>query len=214
MARFEHDVLGKFRGKVGGVVGSAWRGIKYVRAKGPSTRKNDSPAQIEQQAKFSVAARFVRRMNRLFKITYRTNTDRMTARNSAVGSILSNAIVGVYPDFSIDYSKVLISQGGLDNEPVTTLSITEAAGVLTWHWNFDPVLNAEGSDDRAILVAYCPALNRSLYQVFGPARSTNAATLNVSPFKGQSVVTWIAFITEDGSSLSESEFTGPINVTP
>src|SRR5690242_19451263 len=98
MARMEDSLYGVFRGKVGGVVGSRWRGRRYLRSKGPATRKNDSPAQVEQQAKFAKAIDFVRRMSRLFKITFKNYAQQKTARNSALSVTVKEAISGVYPD--------------------------------------------------------------------------------------------------------------------
>jgi hypothetical protein len=129
MAKFDADVLGKFRGKVGNVVGGKWRGVDFIKHKGPSTRNNNSDKQKDQQAKFYVAAKFVRQLSKLLKITYKTQAYKMTAKNSATGYILQNAITGTYPSYEIEYSKVLISKGGL--EPAMNPTVSVAAGTMT-----------------------------------------------------------------------------------
>src|SRR5687767_4676020 len=116
MGKLNAGILGGFIGKVGTVVGGKWKGIEYMRFKGPSKKKNNAPRQIEQQAKFALATDMVSNMSDLFKITYKSYEQQMTARNKAVSGIVNDAITGTYPDFAIDFSKVLISKGKLNTE--------------------------------------------------------------------------------------------------
>jgi hypothetical protein len=206
MAKFEADVLGKFRGKVGSVVGSRWNGINYVKHKGPSTRSNNSPKQKEQQAKFLIVAKFARQLSKLLNITYKTRAHKMTAKNNAIGYILQNAITGTYPNYEIEYSKVLISRGGL--EPAMNPTVSVAAGTMTWRWvNNTDMIGAENSD-LSIVVIYCPETKQCRYRLYGTTRASQAATLDVTPFVGKAVVTYLAFIAEGRDAVSDSVFTG------
>jgi Family of unknown function (DUF6266) len=210
MGKYDGGILGDFNGKVGAVIGTRWRGIKVMKSKGPSKRKNNSQAQVEQQAKFKLAVAFVKRMRNLFKITFKLYAQQKTARNNAVAGTVKEAVTGIYPNYAIDYSKVLISKGGLEDETNPTITIT--AGVINWQWNFNGDQNGANGKDKTIVVAFCPFHNHGLYQVYGPLRETNAATLNVTPFMGQTVHTWLAFIKEDSSEISDSTYTGQIVV--
>lgn len=210
MGKIDSGILGGFIGKVGTVVGGKWKGIEYMRHKGPSKRKNNSPAQLVQQAKFALATDTVSNMGDLFKITYKNYEQQMTARNKALAGIVTEAITGTYPDFLIDYPKVLISRGTLRNETLPTA--TMAAGVVTWQWNYNGSQTGANSKDRSIVVAYCPFFKHYLYVVYGPSRESNTATLDVTPFMGQTVHTWLSFITEDGSRISNSLYTGTLVV--
>lgn len=206
MGKFDAGILGGFKGKVGTVIGGKWKGIEYMRHKGPSTRKNNSPRQLVQQLKFALATDMVSYMSDLFKITYKSYEQQMTARNKAVSGIVTDAITGTYPDFAIDYSKVLISKGKLQTE--ATLSVAVTAGILTWQWKYDGKQTGANGKDRSIVVAWCPFFNHCLYVVYGPNRESNTATLDVVPFMGKTIHTWLSFITEDGSKVSNSIYTG------
>src|SRR6185369_10744560 len=138
MARYEPGVMGSFNGKAGTVVSSKWKSIKTIRAKGPSTRKNDAPGQVEQQARFSLALNFVRNMGELFNTTFANFTTRMTAQNAVMKLIANDAITGDYPNFTIDYSKVTVSKGSLKVENRQNITLTVAAGILKWQWKFVP----------------------------------------------------------------------------
>lgn len=200
-----------FRGKVGAVVGSSWRGIPVMRYKGPSKRNNNSAKQLDQQAKFSVAIQFASTMSDLFKITYKNYAQQMTARNNAVAEIVKNAIVGTYPAYTLDHSKILISRGKLKKEPSATMTVT--SGTAHWQWTFNGTQTGANGKDRTILVVYCPFFDHTLYQVFGPERLENAASLDVSAFLGHPVHTWLSFITVDTNRISDSMYTGTVVVS-
>jgi hypothetical protein len=210
MGKYDSGILGGFRGKIGTVVGGKWKGIEYMRFKGPSKRKNNAPGQIEQQAKFALATDMVSNMSDLFKITYKSYEQQMTARNKAVSGIVNDAITGTYPDFRIDFSKVLISKGKLHTQLSPSMAVS--AGILTWQWKYDGRQTGANGKDRSIVVAFCPFFNHCLYVVYGPERESNTATLDVVPFMGQTIHTWLSFITEDGGKVSDSIYTGELIV--
>ena len=52
MARISKGILGGLSGKIGNVVGSSWRNIDYVRAKGKYSQKEPSEKQLSVQQRF------------------------------------------------------------------------------------------------------------------------------------------------------------------
>jgi hypothetical protein len=205
MGKQTAGILMPFKGKVGSVVGSSWRGISVIKFKGPDTRSNNAPKQLDAQTKFSVATNFAKSMTELFKITYKNYAQQMTARNFAVGEFTKNAITGTYPLYTIDYSKALISKGSLHSENATT---TIQGRVIHWEWTANIAGFGSNPRDRSIMVIYCQAFENAMYKVYGPQRDENASLFDVTAFAGQTVHTWLAFISEDGSKLSNSKYTG------
>lgn len=67
--------------------------------------------------------------------------------------------------------------------------------------------------DLAMLLAYCPVLNLSIYTTGSAARSAVNDTLDVSTFSGQTVETYIAFISADGKNIASSIYTGQVTVS-
>ena len=213
MARFKDGLLGAFTGKAGNIVASMWRNIRVVKAAGPSTRNNNSPAQVEQQARFNLASSFVRNMSELFDLTYESVADQMTAQNKAIGAVVKEAIIGDYPNFTIDYPEVVVSRGSLKKERKQDITVTVAAGILTWKWKYvQRKLAKSVNTDKVFLLAYCPAFDSYEVEDFGPGRTTNLATLNVTSFVGQTVETWIAFVSVDKKKFSDSVYTGQVAV--
>jgi hypothetical protein len=209
MAIIENGILGGFRGKVGAVVGTRLRGQDIMKSRGPRKRVNNSPKQLIQQAKFGIAVDFVRHLSDLVNLTYKVGDRISTPSNRAVKELVSNAITGVYPDFKLDFPKVRISRGSLQSVSATSVA---AAGKITWTWvpnGLTPVQDL----DQSVIVAYCPERKQTLYKVNASTRADGTAILDVTPFIGLTVVTYLSFTSPNQSKISDSVFTGELLVS-
>ena len=211
MGKYEVGVLGNFDGKIGTVVGARWKGIEYMRHKGRKSTKPFTKAQLEQQAKFALVTKFVHKLSKVLMTCYSDST-KLTGINHAFTDIYKNALTGVYPSFNLDYSKVLIGKGELHcgNSPAAQAA---GSGIVKFTWTDNSDGNMANTDDKSVLVVYCPELEECIYTLNGAERSTGAATLNVINFTGKDVETWISFITADGNIAATSKFTGQVTVS-
>ncbi len=205
-------ILGGFSGTVGTVVGGNWRGIDTLRAVAKPRKGGSTQSQINQQIKFALVTKFLSSKQDLLEISFKGFANGMTGTNSAVSHNVMNAITGVSPNYSIDYSKVLVSRGSLLS-PEKAVAAAGAAGTVAFTWlNNTANSKRSAADDKAILVAYCEATNISVYTLAGAGRSVAADTLAVPAFSGKTVQTWMAFISADGARISNSVFAGQVNV--
>jgi hypothetical protein len=211
MGRSAKGIMGDVSGKVGTVVGAKWRGKSYLRSK-PDTKKNAkrSNTQLAQQAKFSVARTFLHGMKDLLEIDYKTTAIGLTDQNKALAHMLKNAIGGTYPDYSIIYNKVMVSEGNLHNAFDAKAAATKDAVQFTWTNNSD-ISNGKETD-QILMVAYCPEFNCTVYRI-GAARSTGTDTLQMPGLGGKLVHTWMSFISTDGGNIASSRYTGEITVS-
>lgn len=202
------DLPIQFSGKLGNMVGSTWKGIFYVRRAPGKRTVPPTQAQLQQQAKFATVKKFLTSMKALVKIGFNNSAIRMTAFNSALSYNLKNALDGIYPTFSINYSKGLLCHGDLPNAlaPIATA----AKDSIIFKWTDNSGTGDARPTDQAILVLYCEVHNTAAYTTSGGLRSTGAGTLDAQHFKGLSVQTWLAFISEDGNNISDSIFTGEL----
>jgi len=211
MAKYGRGPFGRFFGKMGNVVGSKWKNVDYMRLKPDRKRTTSSEAQLEQQLKFLAATEFLGTCIGLINQTFMSVSDKMTGYNRALQYTLKNAITGISPDFTLNYSMVLISQGDLPEE--TDAKAVAAPNGVTFNWTYSTnEVGLSQPTDKAILLVYCEALKRSVYTLKGADRSTGTATLNVPHFKGQVVQTWISFISADGKEIATSLYTGPVTI--
>jgi hypothetical protein len=211
MGKMNNGILDDFSGTIGKVVGSKWRGVTYMRAKSKKRTGALSDAQLEQQAKFAVAGKFSQSMNDLLTLGFKDQAIKMTGKNYGQSLILRDAITGAYPDFQIDYSKVLLSKGKLPRikKPVTA---PEANGIIKFTWTNDAGNKLAKANDQAILIAYCPEENETEY-AFGPARDAGTGTLDLAEFSGKKVHTWLSFMSANGKLLANSVYCGEVTLT-
>ncbi|WP_207515080.1 DUF6266 family protein [Longitalea luteola] len=211
MARLQKGILDDISGKVGKVVGSKWRGVNYIRSVGSKRSKSPTLKQEEQQAKFIVASSLSQSMHDLFELGFKDHAIRMTGTNYAQSLILKGAIIGDYPDFRIAYDRLLVSKGKLANVEQPAVA-TPAAGVIQFTWSDTDGDGKEKPTDVAILVAYCPELNRTIFK-HGSSRDAKSATLNVPKFTGKLVHTWLTFMSANGKLMASSVYTGEVTIT-
>lgn len=212
MGIISKGILGGFSGSVGTVIGGSWKGITYMRSQPARRTNNPTQAQLEQQAKFGLSIRFVTVLSGLFALTFRNYAHKMTGTNSALSYLLKNAITGTYPSYAIDYSKVLISRGDLPNAQNPTA--TAAAGSnINFAWVDNSGTGKANSDDKAILVVYCPAMRLALYSTTGATRSDGSQQYNAAVFQGEVVQTYVGFISADNKEIATSIFTGQLTVS-
>ncbi len=212
MGTISKGILGGFSGTVGTVIGGSWKGIDYMRSQ-PSKRSNTlTPAQMDQRLKFSLVIKFIQTMAGLVMLSFRNYAVKMTGTNNAVSYNLKNAVTGVAPNFTIDYSLVLISRGDLPNALTPAAAPGSQAGKVTFTWGNNAGVGKSKGDDKALLVVHCPARNQTVYTTGSAARSALTETLDVSTFSGQTVETYMGFISADGKDIATSIYTGHVAV--
>jgi hypothetical protein len=212
MGTINKGILGGFSGKVGTVVGGSWKGIDYMRSKGNRSNFEPTEKQLAQQLKFALIMHFLQPMAGLLNISFRDFAIMMTGINNAFAYNIKNAVTGIYPTFAIDYALALVSRGDLPN--ALAPAVTSGAGsLLTFSWTDNSGVGSAKATDQAILVAYCPALRQAVYTTAGGTRSSLTGELNLLPFPGLAVETWIGFISDNGRSVATSIFTGEVTVS-
>jgi hypothetical protein len=211
MAQIKQGALGNVSGKIGNISFSTWKEKTVVKERPSKSKKPASQKQLEQRLKMATANQFMRTIKEVITLGYRDLTVKMTGYNAAVRNLLKNALSGNYPDYSIDYSLVQICRGEIRQifKPTAASAKTDT---VTFTWTTASGVGKSRPGDKAILVAYCEAMKVSAYTVEGTARSAGTADLELPGFSGQTVHTWVAFISEDGSDVSDSVYAGKVTI--
>ena len=212
MGRIKQGPLGHVSGKVGNVTISKWKNKSVVKERPSESSKPASKKQQEVRAKMTVAGQFLRTVKEVVAPCYRDLTIRMTGFNAAVRNLLKFAITGEFPDYGIDYSQVLLCRGEI-RQVFKPAASSAKADTLTFTWTTGSGVGKSRPGDKAILVAYCEAMKVSVYTMDGPPRSAGTAELEMPGFGGQVVHTWVAFISDDGSDVSDSVYAGEVTIT-
>lgn len=212
MGKINQGILGGFSGKVGNVIGGNWKGIDYMRVKPANVANPQTEGQMDQRSKFSTVLQFLQPMKDFVKVGYKNYAIKMTQFNSAMSYILKNAVTGSYPDFIVDYANALISRGSLAGV-LNGAAASSVAGAVEFTWDDNSTDGNADRKDKAMILAYNPVKGEAIFVTDGSNRNTGAEALTVPDnYSGDTVECFIAFISEDGLSVSNSKHVGSVTV--
>jgi len=212
MAIISQGILGGVSGKIGNVIGGSWKGIDYLRIMPASVANPKTPAQMDQRTKFVTVIKFLQPMVEFIRVGFKLYAVKMTQFNNAMSYNLHNAITGTYPDYTIDFSKALVSRGsltGATDASVASLSATS----MELSWSDNSGTGAALATDKSLLLAYHTDTGTVVYNTAGASRTTGVHALTVpSELSGGTFETFIGFISEDGSLVSNSVYVGSVTL--
>ena len=203
-----NSVFGRISGKVGDRIYSSWKGISYVRAKAVRVSDAKTAAQLDHRAKFAVIIKFLQPLTVFLRVGFKSQTARMSAFNAAMSYNLMNAIGGTYPDYCIDYSKVMVSMGTLP-EALHPTAESSLAGEIKFSWEDNRNAMA---NDRVFLIIYNPAKEVATIEGCN-ARMEGGQTISLpADFSGDEVHCYMAFENAGQSVVSNSLYVGSLVV--
>ncbi|MGY4383407.1 hypothetical protein ACVWYN_000426 [Pedobacter sp. UYP24] len=214
MGQYKKGILGHFRGKVGTVIGSIWNGIYYMRSLPDTTNSTPTQSQLNVRIKFAIAQGFLKRIKALINIGYQKFTDGISPMNAATSYTLKYAITGVSPNYTIDYSKVVVSAGDLD-QPYNPGMIMSTPAEIKFNWDaqVEAQMDYGKNTDTVTFLVFCPILNKFTKVSNVVPRSALTYTLSVpAEFSGELVHAWMVLTSVDGKEVSESYYMGPLTV--
>lgn len=212
MGKISQGAFGGFSGKVGNLIGGSWKGIDYMRIKPSSVANPRTEGQLDQRTKFAIVIGLLKTMIGFIRVGFKLYAVKMTQFNSAMSYNLSNAITGVYPDYSIDYSKVLFSRGNLTPAAGATVT-SDTEGIIKFSWDDNSGFNNAKATDKALLLIYNADNKMSVYDTDGVERSIGTQNLEVpTEFSGDEVEAFIGFISADGDEIANSVYIGSVTV--
>ena len=205
MGIIRQGILGGLSGKVGNVVGSSWKGINYLRALPSHVTNPRTPAQRTTRLKMEIVIKFLKTCTAFIRFGFSAFAVRMSAFNAATSYNLSNAVKGELPDVELDFPQLQVSRGNLQGVNIAELEMNEAGKVVfTWTDNSGEG-NALGSD-QAMLLAYNPAKNSSVYALSAATRSEQTAELDLpANYLGDEIHCYIAFSSAERLSGSQAK---------
>lgn len=187
-------ILGGFRNKTGSVVGSYWRRLDIIKGLPRKSGKAPTQRQLNQQSRFGITTSVLKWITPLIEVGFKSVAKISTPMNVAVGYHLKEAIAGVAPDFSFDYTKLAFSVGSL-MLPVNLTVSGVVAGTLDFAWEDDRKDNVRlnETDMASFLVYNIEKDEFAIYMDVAP-RSAKAYTLTLpNHFSGDNCHCYVAF---------------------
>ena len=113
MAIVQNPVTGRTKKKFGSAVFSKQFGKNTMRTKPIEVRNPKTLPQKQQRAKFSLIVELARLIMGFVRVGFKQAATGMSQFNVFVQSNISTAISGVFPNYAIDFTKIIVSKGTL-----------------------------------------------------------------------------------------------------
>jgi hypothetical protein len=210
MARLPKGILGPFIGKVGPVVGSTWNGIAYIRSKPKKKRKKKttrSAGQIANQAKFKFTNHWMVPFHSYIIVGFGNFPADKPPVSMAFAVNFREAVIGSFPEFDIDYAKVVLSIGSLPGltDPVMSIIAPDTIA-LTWDQTMEQVVSY---NDQLVLVLFSRKLELTDGFVGGVKRASGKLSFQFdSRMIGEALDVYIFVTSLDRSRISNSVYLG------
>ncbi|MEH3113525.1 DUF6266 family protein [Pedobacter terrae] len=211
MATYSKGANGAFSGKVGSVIGSNWRSVDYLRGLPKKSSKTSTEAQLAQRTKFTLAAQYLSPIKDILNIGFKDKQlNKITGYNAAVKIFLNQAVTGNYPDFEIDFSKVVISKGSLSVMHGLSASLQGSDLLLNWQ----RILNRYNAFDDDVLTVVLFNTTKNMYMVYDEAQRaalTYTAVIGTH-FSGDIFHAWAFAVNRDASGVANSQYLGTYTI--
>ncbi|WP_316749932.1 DUF6266 family protein [Pedobacter gandavensis] len=200
---------GHLHGKVGNLVFYMLNGQPVVRLIG--RKGKPSTLQLANYQEMAVTTKLLSNMGGFIKLGYglQARGTVHNAHNLATSYHKKHALTGQYPNISIDYSKVILSQGQLPE--TADLKIEKLAGgvEISWDPKDDNVLKY---NDSVMVMIFFPESGKDKEYLNIARRSEGKCfiPLNEQQLKEQ-MEPYISFIAADGEKVSDSRYLGNLN---
>ncbi len=124
---------------------------------------------------------------------------------------MKNAITGLHPELAVDYPMVLLGRGDLPNA-ASQSAASSMEGKLDFKWIDNSGKGKALATDKAFVAAYNQELNKWKFSLDAAVRSAGLCSIDATDFKGKAVHTYIGFISADGKDVTDSLYTGLVNL--
>ena len=152
MEEFDLNKL-RVSGKIGPVVAYTSQFGKHVLRKHVIPTDPKTPKQLAYRMKFGLVNSSLTPFSKIIKDGF---IKKHNAYRSVISKAIKEAIVGEYPNFSIDYSKIPLAEGKLKLPSDITVNIDNKVGALQLTWSTQNLdyTNYNQSDDILNIVCF------------------------------------------------------------
>jgi len=212
MAVFEEGINGPFNGKVGNVIGYKWRDIWVMRSLSKPSNKPRSKKQLANQAKFALMQELLSEVRDFVQVGFslKPETRRMSPQNAAMSYNLKNAIKGEFPDFEIDFEKVILAQG--DFEFPENLHFEQNEDMLEITWDA-PSIYDKRKDAQLMYMLIDTVAVESYGAVFGEHCKKGIQRRELETIRlNRNYHCFAAFVSSDRKQVSDSVYWGILHL--
>lgn len=205
MGKIPQGILGGVSGKIGGVVGSSWKGINVIKTKPLSVANPRTAGQVAQRSLFGNTVAFaVLILADIIKPLW----DRFASKKSGYNEFIQTNINLFAGSSPFPQSDLIISKGKMAATPIDSVVASEAAGTVVVNWTDDSGVGFKLATD----IVYALLINQTngAVEAFETAIIRSAATAVLTPTEAfvasQIFSVYLAFKRADGSIVSNTAY--------
>jgi len=213
MGKLSRGFLGGFQGQLGTAYGCFWRLMDLVKAMPRKSNKPPTAKQLDVQLKWALVTDFIGWLSPIIKVGYQNKPSNQSAVNAAVAYNVKNAVTGVSPNYLMDYAKVRVSEGALEEAGTPELeNVLGSKLKFSWLAAVVGVPNSYATDQVSIVV-YNPHKHKFVMLQNVAERNDLEYTVQLPlDYDGDTVQCYITLTSADGKMVSRSQFVGAIPV--
>jgi len=212
MATIKQGILGGFSGTVGTVVGGKWNGLDTMRGKDTHRKDSKSAVQLQQRARFKIIIKLMKPFKTFLHIGFRKHKEGITAYNAAISCNIRNKMIGIQAPYSIDYSKLMVSQGIIPGS-LNAVAVAKAGGLIEFSWQDNSSITNAMANDRSILVTYNQEKSKVITSEDSHLRISGSHSIKwPAGFTGDTIHCYIAFQNANETRISNSQYAGMIHL--
>jgi len=199
-------------GRIGNLVYVTYRGKQCVRALPKKRSGKPTKPQLIQRERFRLVTQRLCGFTPLFNIGFQHPRGRMAAYNYAVSYAYKHALTGKFPDFRLDFSKMLFTCGPLAPayQPKAENMGYESIRFSWQYKNWFP----DKANDRAVLIAVCEEPLLFFFTHAQVPRISEIGFLHTPGMAGKKLHTYIGFTDAFGKKAADSVYTGELTLAP
>lgn len=205
MGVIKQGILGGFSGKVGGVVGSSWKGISVMKAKPLSVANPKTAGQIAQRTKLKYVSQFAAI---ILSTVIKPLWDRFAQKASGYNDFCKANIDLFATELPSTPADMVISTGKMAETAIASVGLTNASKSVVVDWADDSGTGLKLATD----IPYIVFVNATNGDVKGyessDARSDESTTV-LAPntvTTGDVVYIYLAFKRADGTVVSDTAY--------
>lgn len=207
-----NGILGGFSGRVGNIIGYMMNGYQYIRLAPNKRTAAVTTAQMIQRKKFSTMTKFMSPVASFMNDVQKNKTRGKYCSNKLFSANHREAVIGAYPDFTIDYRRFQLTAGILSGPRVMHV-ICDQDAFLNFHWDNQSNYNPDSHPlDRLYLAIYDEEEKNWEMIVNAALREDIFISLDMSNHQGNQLQVYAGFISVDKRKVSNSQYLGMIKI--
>ncbi len=207
MATFKQGVLGGFSGKVGPVIGTSWKGKAVIRARALSHNDANTVAQQQIRSKFKMLIQFASVSYGFISVGLKKQATDVTEMNTAMSLNFENGFTGTWPNYELNYTKLVLSRGKIDN-PYNAAAQVQGND-LNFSWTDNSGIGNALENDKVMFLIYNTSKKQAVYDTAASDRSSRQTTYTLpTSWTGDTIEVYFAMHRADGDEASNSLYLG------